>query len=327
MTDNTILFETFDEMKPFLSSAMGGFNIESLDSDLKNSLADIKIITGKELLDDLVTAYRDGTTTTEQDNLIAVIRKPLANICFYRHSNSATMNISDGGYTSEENTTAKRPYQWQIRNFQKQRLADYAAGMVELWEYLLANKADFTAWDDTDEYKNLKNRAIVTLKDWANAGRRISNWRTHYAVLPEMNIVWEDLAQFIGQDMLDDLQAHIEAGTPDTDLDALMVYVKRYVAHATIERACSTLPISVEAEGLIINEVDTTTANSDKITQDKEMLKGGAEREACKALNRMIDFLNSNATASKYESYYTPYILNKPTRTPLNQDGDKILLL
>ncbi len=328
MEDNSVLFEEFEQMKPYLSGAFGSIDIRSLRSDLDNSLADIRIMTGDTLLNELVSAYIAGTTTEWQDKLIDKIRKPLANMAFYRNSATGVMQISDAGYTTEENTTNKRPYQWMIRNFQRQRLADYANGMVELWAYMQANSVDFTTWLDTEEYKNLKYRPISEIKQWANAGRRIANWRTHWAVLPEMNMVWEDLSRYIGQGMIDVLNSWIEAGEPDdTDNDALMVYIRRYVAQATIERACTSLPISIEAEGLFINEIDTTTANSDKVTQDKAMLQAGAEREACKAKNRLIDFLNANAKSDKYEPYYTPYILNKPSRAPMNEPGDKILLL
>lgn len=327
MDVNTILFETFDDMKPYLGSGFESIQIETLNSDLKNSLSDIEIMTGSALLSDLVTAYREDTMSAAQTAILPIIRKPLANICFYRHSNSNVMMIGDSGYGVEEGANKKAPYQWMIRNFQKQRLSDYAAGMNELWIYLLDNSTDFPTWDNTAEYLNLMVRPINDLKEWAKSGRRIANWRTHYALFSEMNLAWEDTATYISQGLVEDVNNWLTNGGADADLEALLPYLQRYIAHATLERAAPNLPISIEAEGLLINEVDSTTANSDKIIQDKQMILAQASKEACRALSRMREFLTANATASKYEPYYTKFLLNYEGPVELNTDGDKLIFI
>lgn len=323
-----ILFDDFSDMKPFLGSAFSDIALESLESNLNNSKPDIELMTGKELLKDLIDAYEAGTMTEEQENLLPYIRKPLVNMCFFRHSNQGSININDSGYTASESETTKRPYQWQIRNFQRQCLNDYADGMKELWEYLHENVADFSDWPDTEQYIYLQQKPINELQEWAKSGRRIANWRTHYALLPEMGMVWDDLANDISTALWEDFNQELLDGfSPENE--ALLPYIQRYLAHATIARAAKTLPLSFEAEGIFLKEVASTTANSDVAKQesDRAAVQKQASQEAKAALCRLIKFLDDNATEDTYSGYYNEFIEGEEELPKLNNEGDKLIFM
>jgi hypothetical protein len=325
---NVILFEDFDsDVKPVMGSSFGNFRIESLASVLVNSKPAIELMTGKDLLDSLIEAYEDSPSDEEMD-LIKVIRKPLINMAFFQHSNTGSLAISDSGYVNIEGENGKKPFAWQIRLFQKQCLSDYAAGMNELWIYLNENADDFSDWLETDEYANLKQRPINRLNQWEKAGRRISNWRTHYALFPEMNLVWDDMKDVLSTALWEDLNTELLDDLSEENED-LMKYIRRYVAHATIARAAHTLPIVIDADGILLNEVAATSNNNDVIKQESD--RAGVERhakeEACKAMSRLKTFLNNNATEDTYSGYFSVFLENPAEPTRLNDDGDKLIFM
>lgn len=326
---SAILFDSFDEVKPFLGSAFSDMSLDTLESYLLNSKPEIKIVTGDDILETLIENFDiNGGMSAAEEALLPKVRKPLVAMCFYKHSMQGSLNVGDNGYTAEETETTKRPYQWQMKQFQKQCLSDYAAGMRELWEHMNANIADFPDWEDTEEYIYLKQNPINQFIHWPKSGRRIADWRTHYALIPEMRMVWEDLENKISTDLWVDLNEELLTGLTE-DNEKLMVHIRRYISHATIDRAALTLPLSIEADGIILREVESTSANSDTVKQisDKAALQKQAKEEANKAFCRLIKFLNTNATESLYSGYYTEFIVNKPDDPILNDDGDKLIFM
>lgn len=323
---DAIFFENFDQIKPFAGSAIGTFNIDSLISYMNEAKDEVQIMVGKELMDELIEAYNDNSATEFQRNLIDKIRHPLVKMTFYKHSLEGSLYVSDNGYTTEETETTKRPYQWQMRDFRNSCLKGYSSGMANLWDFLIENIDDLGTYNETDEYLNFQQRPINQFKEWAKSGRRIADWRTHYALFPEMNLVWADLDKEISQDLIDQVNEHLVDGS-DSDVDELLPYIQRYIAHATILRAIDTLPIEINANGIIITEIASTTANSDvsKQESDRASIKKQSEIESKKALCRLKKFLNENSTAIKYTGYHEMFLTGTTTTSPLNSSTDKLI--
>jgi hypothetical protein len=325
---SAILFANIEELQPYMSNMMQDTRLESLESFINAAQAEVELITGTEVMADLILAYNDDTMSAAQEELLPVVRKALVPMAFYKHSMKGSLLITDSAYSTEEGQNTKRPYQWQMRNFQKQCLADYAAGMNALWLYLLDNVADFADWEASPEYIYLQQRPINLLSEWGKAGRRIANWRTHYALLPEMNMVWEDLAVEISQELVDEINDGLLNGLSTLNED-LLPYIQRYVAHATVERAALTLPVSIDADGLLLNEVAPATQNSDVVKQesDRAGLQRQASEEASRALCRLKKFLDTNANEDDYVGYYTKFLENPTDEPTLNNDGDKLIFM
>jgi hypothetical protein len=325
---SAILFDSFSEVKPFLGSGFSDMSLETLESYLNNSKPEIKIVTGSDLLETLIENYDNSDMSAAEEALLPFIRKPLVAMTFYKFSMQGSLNIGDNGFVAEETETTKRPYQWQMKNFQRQCLADYASGMKDLYEHLLANVLDFPDWEDTEEFLFLKQVPINLFMQWPKSGRRIADWRTHYALIPEMKMVWDDLENKISTALWNDLNDELISGLTENN-ETLMTYIRRYVAHATIDRATLTLPLSIEADGIIVKEVESTSANSDTVKQisDKAALQKQAKDEANKAFCRLIKFLNSNADETLYSGYYSEFIENNTGNPTLNNDGDKLIFL
>lgn len=325
---SALFIDTTIQLRKFNSSINADFRVEGLESHINNSKVDISLMLGDALIDDLQAKYDDASATDDELDLIDLIRKPLIAMAFFRHSNQGTMLISDSGYTTEEGANTKRPYQWQIRNFQKQVLNDYAEGMSALFNYLVVNKADYSLWTDSDEYANCIQRPLSNIDQWQHAGRRIANWRTHYTLFPEMNMCWKDLGVHISHELVAEVNEEFLTSLSADNL-LLLPYLQRYVAHATIERAALTLPVSIEANGLMIQELASGTNNNDVIKQesDRSLIQKQACEETKRALCQLRTFLNANATASKYVGYYNKYLLNPIEPVKLNNDGDKIIIM
>lgn len=323
-----ILFNDFSEIKEHVSAVNGDFSMESINSYIKSSLDEIKIMTGQEVLSDLIEAFDDNSLTAIQEELLEVIRKPLANMAFYKYANAGTLKISDSGFSAEETETTKRPFQWQIRDFKKQCLDDYSAGMVTLWDFLQTNSGDFAAWDSSKEYIWLQQRPINELDEWHKSGRRITNWRTHWTLLPEMQLVWEDLKVEITEELWDTINDELLDGF-SSQTENLMPYIQRYVAHATIERAAQTLPVSIDADGILIKEVASSTANSDIIRQENERntIQKSAKLEASKALCKLLKYLDNNADEFTYSPYYESFLANQEETPKMNDAEDKLIFI
>lgn len=321
-------FSTADELKPYFGFAVSDISLEGLESSAINSMSDIAIMVGMPQMEILWTEFQANNLTPEQEALVEKIKKPLANMLFNNHSYGGSINITDSGYTTEEGANAKRLFEWQMRGLRKHCLKSYSQGMAELWAFVVENIADYTDISTSEEFLSLKNRPINALHQWMSAGRRIADWRTHYALTAEMNNVWEDSSSFLSADLKLEVDSYLADGGTDEDLDALLPYIRRYVAHYTIERACVSLPISIEAEGLIINEL-VQNRDSNLVQRqmtDKRLLMQQAKDETMRAKKKLEEFLTNNANATKYVGYYNEFILNA---VPLvnNTTENKIIIM
>lgn len=321
-------FNTTSEMKSHISVMVSEMSEESLESYAINSMSDIAIITSNAVILSLWDKFKENDLTTEEEALVERIRKPIANMTLYRHSKQAVLYVSDSGYTTEEGANAKKPYQWMLRDFRAECMASYSKGMEELWDFILENKADYPTIVDSDQYKYLMGRPIQKLNQWAMAGRRIADWRTHYSLCAEMTIVWEDMSSFISVALTEEVESYLLEGSTDEDMELLLKHIRKYVAHHTIERAAPNLPISIEADGLIIKEVAGNTNNNEiaKQVSDKGLMMKQAGEEAAKYKNKLIEFLNANATADKYVGYYNAYLLNAVPKI-INTTDNKIIIM
>ena len=321
-------FNTTSEMKSYISVMVSEMSEESLESYAINSMSDIAIITSNAVILSLWDKFKAGTLTEQEEALVESIRKPIANMTLSRHSKQAVLYISDSGYTTEEGTNANKPFQWMMRDFRAECMASYSKGMDELWEFIVANKDDYPTIVESDQYKYLIGRPINKLNQWAAAGRRIADWRTHYSLCAEMTIVWEDMSSFISVALRGEVESYLLDGSTNEDMELLLKHIRKYVAHHTIERAAPNLPISIEADGLIIKEVASTTNNNEiaKQMSDKGLMMKQATEEAAKYKKKLVDFLNANATADKYVGYYEAYLLNAVPPV-INTTDNKIILM
>ncbi len=315
-------------MKSYISVMVSEMSEESLESYAINSMSDIAIITSNAVMLSLWDKFKADTLTAEEEALVERIRKPIANMTLSRHSKQAVLYISDSGYTTEEGTNAKKPFQWMMRDFRAECMASYSKGMEELWEFIVANKDDYPTIVASDQYKYLMGRPINKLNQWAAAGRRIADWRTHYSLCAEMTIVWEDMSSFISVALTEEVKSYLLDGSTNEDMELLLKHIRKYVAHHTIERAAPNLPISIEADGLIIKEVASTTNNNEiaKQMSDKGLMMKQATEEAAKYKKKLIDFLNANASTTKYVGYYEAYLLNAVPPV-INTTDNKIILM
>lgn len=324
-----IFFEDFSEMKPYLGSAFESINILTLESYLRNSLSHIANITGIDYLNKLLDDYDGSGLSTEDEALVLKIRKPLVNMCFKMYANGGTLMITDSGIFAQESETTKRPHAWQIRDLKKQCMADYADGMKELFDFIYENRADYTEIIACEEWLFLMNRPIWRYKQWFYNGRRIANWNTHFALLPEMTMVWDDLAPIISQALWEEINTVITGYVDDNvEIYALLPYIQRYVAHATVSRAAESLPITISDTGLILDEVAATATNDAvKKNANGNALAKQSGAEAEKAMARLIKFLNSTADADTYAGYYEAFLMNPIAPVVLNKKGDKIIFM
>lgn len=324
-----IFFDDFSQMKPYLGSAFESINILTLESYLRNSLSHIANITGEDYLNKLLDDYDGAGLSAEDEALVMKIRKPLVNMCFKMYANGGTLMITDSGIFAQESETTKRPHAWQIRDLKKQCMADYADGMKELFDFIYENRENYTDIIACEEWLFLINRPIWKYKQWFYNGRRIANWNTHFALLPEMTMVWDDLAPIISQALWEEINGVVTGYVGDNAaIYALLPYIQRYVAHATVSRAAESLPITISDTGLILDEVAATATNDAvKKNANGNALAKQSGAEAEKAMGRLIKFLNSTADADTYVGYYEAFLMNPTAPVVLNKKGDKIIFM
>lgn len=315
-------FNSIDELRKHVGTVSADFSIEVLESYAMSSLNDIAIITGKEVAESLYADFENNSLSAENEALVEKILKPIANMTVFRHSFEGMLLISDSGYTTEEGANTKRPYQWMLRDFRKGCLKSFSEGMNDLWLFVVKNIDDYPEIKASEEYLFLKKMPVNRLIQWQTNGRRIADWRTHYALTSEMSNVVVDMAEFISAELVTDIEDYMIDEATDEDMSILLTHVKRYLVHATINRALPNLPVSIEADGLMLNEYLATKDNNEQakqISETNRIIKE-AKIEMEKYKHRLVDFLVKNSSASKYVGFYNayvkdvvPFVMNKPT--------------
>lgn len=324
------LINTEEEMRAFTGASVA-LSIETLEPYLTASPAEneiIKILT-PSVYEELATAYNDDTLNDNGNEhlkkLLPYAQKPLANLAIFYYMQEGGLSIQDGAIVAARD---KSPYQWQQRKAEQHYLNNAYFSLDALIQHMITNKDDFTGWENSDAYKQGTGHFISTAQEFQKYVNIGESHRTFIALLPVMRNVESGIVQStLTVDLYDDLKQSLLDENTDADENKLLEFLRPAVAYKTMAEAIDELNIEITGQNVFQTSLKSITENIvAKKNPEREVLceyKNMMEQRAGDWLIRLTNYLNENASESKYPLYFNSKNYQDPdTDTSYDQDED-----
>jgi hypothetical protein len=308
-----LIFNDFSELKPFISGGHITNDIEMLEGDLQSALLD-KIIPliSQDAWDAIETSFTESSTDAMDLKALMYCRGALVNLGYYYYGIGGGIQATNDGLMQANSPERKSAFQWQSLEWRANKLDQGYMYLGKLLAYLEANKDHFTAWEGSEE-RSLYAKLFLRDLTVYNRYRRIAGFETIVALIPYMLRIQESVfANRITQTLFDDVYSEYQSGSLSSDNGPLVPYLQEYIAHQALCDALYELNFKFTAEGFRINSLkaDQTNAREERaaleeISKAKNYLQVAADH----AMGKLIQYLNENATVSKYPSYHTEVVL------------------
>ena len=300
--------------------------ISSVDSD--SSLPDMaeaeythiipKI--GKELYDELHTAYSENNLTEIQEELLLRIQKPLAAYAYYDSLAIQHAMITDAGVRRTTTDNMPSAFRWEFDGV-KEVLANKAAqGMESLLEWLEENKVSFPTYTGSDAYAERSRFLLKSAQDFSNQYRIDQKYRTYNALLTIM----DDVEQLYINSMIGaDFFAELKALDAPTDLDKEVIsYLKKAIAHLTLNHAFEKNTVTMTEKGPSIYDRHADRSENTRAQPSMDMMTAtmqALQRDGQTYLKKAKKVLDANASGTVFETYFTSTHYSAPAE-PVDQN-------
>lgn len=324
------LFNTIAEVQKY-ASVTAGLDISSLDPFLTDSLAEAEVIKilGFNLYDQLLTAYQGNALTLELQALLPKVQAPLAPLALYYFLQEGNVQITSAGAVADRDKSA---FQWQQLKFEDAQLKTAYYRLDRLIAFLHTNKANYDGWDETSEFAATREFFINSpdvFQKWVNIG---SSYRTLVSLRPPMREVEENkIRPALGDGLFEELKAAILNDGLSADQNALMRFIIPATAQLTIAQGIEEVNLEITPEGAYNHSLRAQSAANikEKTPANAQQLAQAAERLATRGgnwLQQLTDYLNANASESRYPSYFNSALYTEPVSTSFRgqENGDKL---
>jgi hypothetical protein len=284
-----------------------------LEGDLNSALNDRLIpLIGEDTWDSIQSAFDDGSSDSKDVKVIGFARGALVNLAYFYFAQAGGIQATNEGLMQASGADRKSAFHWQALEFRQNKLDQGYMYIGKLLAYLDANKDYFTAWPGSDE-QSLYAKLFLRDLSVFNRYRKIAGFETLIALIPYMLRVQEQsFAARITQTLFDSVYSQYQNGNVDANNGPLVPYLQEYVAHQALCDALYELNFQFTAEGMRIWSLKSNASSTreeqsalDEIAKAKTYLQMAADN----AMAKLIQYLNVNASAEKYSSYYTDVVL------------------
>lgn len=324
-----LLISSEEELRDNTGVSMA-LTVDNLKPHLTFSRAEDEIIhvLGDTLYDDLVTAYDEDALSEDMEKLLPYVQKPLANLAVYYYMQEGGITISNEGVTTNRDKAA---YQWQQEKGERFYLDTAYQALDRLIRFLLVNKADYPHWDGSAYHAAEQGALINSAEGFQQYVNIRKSYRTYRALLPVLlNCEDKYLRPLMGDTLIDALKAAVKADDLDADEKLLMKRLEPCLAFLTMAEAVEDLNMELTGDGAYLFSLK---ANTDNIKQQETpaaaQLAQAALRYRGKGeafLKDLHEYLNANATESKYASFFNSDKYTAPgTSSTYTQDENSNL--
>ena len=150
------LFVTTDALKQALGNVNLNVSIDTMGSYIDQAWEMFMVpYIGRSYGDTFCAEYANDDLGSNDQVLLPKIQVPLANFAYKLYADDGGLIVDEAGITTQEDERNKRPYQWQVRDFKKNRLTQGWQGIRTMLDYLNRNVGNYENWWNSDERKAL----------------------------------------------------------------------------------------------------------------------------------------------------------------------------
>lgn len=328
-----MLFKITSELKENIGIIDASFNFDTIKTDIKWAERKyIKPVLGAEYA--LLEADYQSNATISNDavditsmaakyqTLLPYVQEALAHFAYAKWSHGGHTTISDRGTTKRSTESESMVWQWQLKDLQDNHLLRHGFDALDwLLEYLETNKATYTDWaGDTSAYTINKKYFINNIDQFEEYYNLQGSRRAFKALFPIMRHVEEfTITEHIGETFYNTLKTAIaNASITGDNLTVVQNYIRPAVAYLTIAQAADQHAAFINQEGIFIFNIESGEGNNKTQLYSEEAIKRvktKAEENGKAWLKKLSDYLNANASDSKFSDYFDSDLYVSPTAT------------
>lgn len=262
----------------------------------------IRPLIGAALLDELTNFAEGSSTDADMAVLLAKVRMPLIYYAYYLFVPTASVQISSTGIHIAVTDSKKTAFEWQIDQLRDSWLNTAHDFTEELLTYL--NDTEPDNWQ-----KPASEDLFVRSADEFNQYYYINGSRRLYAALiPILKSVEQKyILPVLGNAFFEATKEALQAsGELSADTLAIVDRIRPAIVHFTMARAISELSVEVLPNGLFENSVQVVSRAKQSVGAMKTSnLKSDLLTDARSELKALQEYLDANASATKYAEYFT----------------------
>lgn len=301
------LFSTIDQVKKYIAVNIST-EIDSILPYIRQAETKfIKPLLGKKLYNEL-KAYAEGSSTTDlMEELLDLVRLPLIHYAYHLYAPIGAVNISDAGIRIATDDNMKSAFEWQVDKVEGSFLKTAHDFVEDVIEFLDDNRSDFESWQTSEAFTAQHDMLINTAKAF-NEQFNINNSRRLFVALRpiiksvEKKYIIPTISKELYTELITELQSSSE---PSDDNETLLNLIQPAIAKFTMARAISELSLEILPEGIFENAVQVVSKAKQSAGRDKlSVLAQDLTADARAELKEVQQYLDSNASATKYQAYF-----------------------
>ena len=253
------------------------------------------------------------------------LKYALAHIAVFLAVPDLDVDITTHGIVVSKTETSAPASQKRVENLRLSQLSKAMSGFDELLEWLETNKATYTDWASGSGYTEFKQGFVNTTAQFQafvdiNSSRylfmRLRPFRT--------KIERTELKRVLGELLYAEIQAEIVNGTVGADNTALLPLIREAVSTRSMTQAIVGLNMQVSEQGYLVSGIQESSTMNMKKHGPPDQLDGMVKQwnqDAEHAFGELREYLNANASATKYAVYFSSALYVDPNG--IDKDEDK----
>ncbi|QHL87411.1 hypothetical protein GU926_08170 [Nibribacter ruber] len=280
----------------------------------------------------LLEKYEAQTLTDKQKVLLGYLQGAIANLAMEGYMALNQVDITNLGIHIHSDQSVKTAFQWQTNELRRSLLKKGYSALEKSLQYLIANveEADFIEWKNSGILSQFRRNFINAAAEFSEHYSIRNSWLTFLGLQPVIRKVERmGIIPQIGEELADEISTQIKAGTVSEDNKRLLeYYIQPALAHLTVAKALVEQGFELTPDGIEITYARIDEGNAKEADADNAKLLESKIREAevdgLHFLHKMRQYLDRNASETKYAAYFTSDRYSAPVeKVPLNQSTNR----
>lgn len=272
----------------------------------------------------LLTASTSLPYTGNALALYNELKEPLAQMAAYLATPDLDLNLSTHGFTVHKDENSAPASQTRVHQFRTSQLRKAMAGFDALLDWLEANKATYTDWAAGEGYTELKQGFVNTTTEFNNVVD-INNSRYLFMRLRSYRRKVEqyELKSYLGTALYDEIKAQIVTDSVNADNAELLPFIHEAVSNRAAAKGALALNLEINEHGYLASGLqESHTMSMAKKAKDEHLntLVKQYDAEADAFFEKLRNYLNANASGTKYAVYFNSDLYVDPDGDNPNED-------
>lgn len=269
------------------------YAIEDREDELKTKYI------GDALWANLVKVYDDtysnssSSVTAHYEKVLWYCQRIISNYSLLDYIPEGQLDISDNGIRITSTDNKKQAFEWQIKNLESKYLSTAIRNLESALTYLNENIDVFTDWTSSPAYIKNKKYFVNSATEFNDFSVTKLNHISFLDLIPLISYVGDFyLRSILGDAFFEELQERILDGE---DVDGSMSGSTSISILATNYDKLFYL-----CKGVVVNYTGVEASEMEEYGFNKER----CEEKASHFTQRLVEFLNNNASATLFTKYF-----------------------